>query len=93
MSSLGFFNELATVGIVTRRDDAFDDKYPAFLTHGSATFCENLRTALIVTVVEGALHDVGITALGHRLEEISGFERAALGNALRRHVPVLLGAR
>src|ERR1700693_2626611 len=34
-----YIKELAPVGIVTRRDDAFDDKYPAFLTHGGATFC------------------------------------------------------
>src|SRR5579864_7969411 len=85
--------ELATVRVVTRGDHAVDNKHPSLLTHSGATVRENRSAALIVPVVEDALHHVGIAAFGHRLEEVPRFHDAAFSNVLGCDVLILSGAR
>ena len=84
--------ELAPAGVVARRDDIVDDQNLSILVHGGAAVREDLYRALIVPIVEDILHDVGIAALRHRLEEVSGFEHAASRDAFRGHVLVFPGA-
>ena len=78
--------------VVARRDDIVDDQNLSILVHGGAAVREDLYRALIVPIVEDILHDVGIAALRHRLEEVSGFEHAASRDAFRGHVLVFPGA-
>src|SRR5207237_7224494 len=74
----GHIKKLFRVVSVGRPDDAFHNQQLPAGFQGSAAVAEDFCGALIIPIVDDVLHDVGVGARWHGVEEISAHEFATV---------------